>query len=246
MSANQFSHEQNVVSLGVEITRVNTFGEAYNPSRDDLKIPVLNQLKEHGDVVITSWNTADNLFKKAIAARSLAFSDLDSLTTRAINAFRISVVAPQSIEQAEALVRDIRGERASGKLTDEELAAAKEEGKDPKQVVVHNSSYDSRTSSFRKFVQYVGAEDQYRPNEADISPAGLDAKLTVLEAATSNYNTAGAALEAARLVRDTFLYTEKTGLVDIALAVKGYVKSAFGADSPQYKQISDIAFNKLK
>jgi hypothetical protein len=242
MSANQFSHEQNVVSLGVEITRVNTFGAAYNPSRDDLKIPGLNQLKANGDAVITSWNNADNLFKKAIAARTLAFSDMDRLVTRAINAFRISGVPPKSIEQAEAIVRDIRGERASDKLTDEEIAAAKEEGKDLKQVVVHNSSYDSRTSSYRKFVQYVGAEDKYRPNEADISHAGLNAKLAALEAATYNYNTAGAALEAARLVRDTLLYTETSGLVDIGLAVKSYVKSAFGADSPQYKQISDILF----
>lgn len=242
MSANQFSHEQNVVSFGVEITRVSTFGAAYNPSRDDLKIPGLNQLKANGDAVISSLNYADNLFKKAIAARTLTFSDMDSLVTRAINAFRISGVAPQSIEQAEAIVRDIRGERATDKLTDEEIAAAKEEGKDPKQVVVHNSSYDSKTSSYRKFVQYVGAEDKYRPNEADISPAGLNAKLAALESATYNYNTAGAALEAARLVRNTLLYTETTGLVDIALAVKGYVKSAFGADSPQYRQISDIAF----
>jgi len=42
------------------------------------------------------------------------------------------------------------------------------------------------------------------------------------------------------------LYTEGSGLVDVALAAKLYVKSVFGATSPQYKQISNIPFSRPK
>jgi hypothetical protein len=54
-----------------------------------------------------------------------------------------------------------------------------------------------------------------------------------------------AALNVARMARNTLLYTKNTGLVDVALGVKLYVKSAFGATSPEYKSISDIQFTKL-
>lgn len=37
-----------------------------------------------------------------------------------------------------------------------------------------------------------------------------------------------------------------TGLVDIAFDAKVYIKSVFGATSPQYKQVSKLAFVKLK
>jgi hypothetical protein len=40
------------------------------------------------------------------------------------------------------------------------------------------------------------------------------------------------------------LYADGTGLVDLALLVKKYIKSLFGADSPQYEQISGLKFRR--
>ena len=42
------------------------------------------------------------------------------------------------------------------------------------------------------------------------------------------------------------MYKANTRMVDIALDSKAYIKSAFGATSPQYKQISGIAFKTVK
>ena len=41
-------------------------------------------------------------------------------------------------------------------------------------------------------------------------------------------------------------YNENTGLVDVALDSKTYIKSIFGATSPQYKQISKLRFIRPK
>ena len=49
-----------------------------------------------------------------------------------------------------------------------------------------------------------------------------------------------------RIQRDTILYNPLTGLVQTALEVKKYVKSVFGATSPQYKQVSSLVFNVIK
>lgn len=44
--------------------------------------------------------------------------------------------------------------------------------------------------------------------------------------------------------RDDAMYADETGLVDLAGLVKKYVKSLYGADSPQFQQISGLEFTR--
>ena len=45
---------------------------------------------------------------------------------------------------------------------------------------------------------------------------------------------------------DSTLYNPLSGLVQTALDVKKYVKSVFGASSPQFKQVSGLEFSNIK
>lgn len=246
MSTNQAGHEQKVVNLGVMIFRIKAFRPGYNPSRIEFTVNNLEQLKSNGEGVIAGWVLAENVHQNSISARNLSFINFDGITTRSINALRISGASEQTIKQAEAIVRDLRGGRASEKLTDAEIAEAKENGEELKNNKVHNSNIDSRIENFKKYVQFLSLEGKYNPNEADLKIEALNNNLSVLKAVNDNYNSTNAALNVSRMVRDSLLYTTSTGLVDIALAVKLYVKSAFGATSPEYKSISDIVFTKPK
>lgn len=244
MSTNQSGHEQNVVNLGLIITTVSTFPTGYNPSRVEFTIPKLLELKTSGENVVGSWNLADNVAKKSVTNRNLAFTGFDSLVTRSINSLRISGASDQTIEQAGALVRELRGVRATDRPTDEEIAAAKANGEDLSSNVLHNSTFDSKIENFKKYTQFLGLVDEYNPNEADLKVDALNNRLTAMKTANDNYNSTDAALNATRLLRNSMLYTKTTGLVDISLGVKLYVKSVFGATSPEYKSISDIQFTK--
>ena len=42
------------------------------------------------------------------------------------------------------------------------------------------------------------------------------------------------------------MYKANTRMVDIALDSKAYIKSAFGATSPQYKQVSKLKFTSTR
>lgn len=245
MSTNQTGHEQNVVNLGLIISRVNAFQSGYNPSRTDFTIPRLAELKTSGENVIDSLNLAEDVYKNSISSRALVFNDFDGVITRSINALRICGASENTIGQAEAIVRELRSKKASDGPTDEEIAAAKEKGEELKQNVLHNSTFDSKVENFKKYVQFVGLEGNYNPNEADITITALNNKVLAIKTANENFNNTESALNVARMARNTVLYTKNTGLVDIALGVKLYVKSAFGATSPEYKSISDIQFTKL-
>ena len=74
----------------------------------------------------------------------------------------------------------------------------------------------------------------------------LIAQLTVLKTANTNVTIAYTAISNARIARDKTLYKEKTGMYDVTLDVKNYVKSLYGISSPEFKQLSKIKFSKPK
>lgn len=246
MSSNQKSVDLNVNNAGLLITRVGLFPTGYNPSRYEFTIPALVQLKTGGEAVIVSATSAKNQLQKAIAMRISEFLNFGSLNTRAINALRISGALPKVIEQGEAIIRELRGARVSDKFTDEEIAAAKEQGKDLKNNTQHNTDFDSRVKNFGNWVTFLRTVEEYHPNESDLTVDALTMKHQTLKAANDNYNTIDSSEKAARLIRDNYMNDTNTGLVDIALDVKLYVKSAYGATSAQYKSISDLQFVKIK
>ncbi|MDD4991603.1 MAG: hypothetical protein PHR83_05145 [Paludibacter sp.] len=243
---NGTGHEQNVTNLELLLTIFPTFGEAYNPPKPALTIPALTDLLQKGKLEINAVNAAGVVFQNAGSARAVEFDDFDKLITRSINSLRIAGVSAQTLAQAEAIVRDLRGKRASGLLSEEELAAEKAKGNNITQVKVHNSTIDSKIENLGKYVLFLAAVPDYKPNEAELKVEGLQAKLDAIKAKNTDTKTAEAGLEAARISRNTLMNTDNTGLVDTANDAKLYVKSAFGATSPQYKQISSIAFVKIK
>ncbi len=243
-TTNESGNEQNVVSFELLITIIETFGSAYNPPTQALSIPGLKELAAKGRLQIDVMNTAEVAEKNTKAAQALVLDDFGQLVTRVINAIRISGVSAQTLAQAEALVRDLRGKRASEILSDEEIEAEKAKGNIVKQVVVHNAAFNKKIENFAKLIVFLESTPEYKPNEPKLTIVGLKAKLADIKAKNADYLVAATALDAARISRDVLLYTDGTGLVDTGLAAKLYTKSAFGATSPQYKQISVIKFTK--
>jgi hypothetical protein len=243
-STNLTGNEQNVTNLGLLITVISTFGPAYNPSKSSLTIPGLTELLEKGKLEINAANIAEVTYDNALSARTVAFDGYDGLITRSINALRIMGVPAQTLAQAEALVRELRGKRASELLTAEELAAAKADGNPTKQVVKHNSTINSRLENMAKYVLLLESIPDYNPNEAELTTSALRNKLEDLKSKHDQVHASEATLDATRLSRDKFLYTENIGLVDNGQNAKKYTKSVFGANSPEYKQVTAIKFYK--
>ena len=74
----------------------------------------------------------------------------------------------------------------------------------------------------------------------------LTAKQTDLTTKNNAVATAYTSISNSRISRDKTLYDETTGLVDIATEVKKYIKSVYGATSPEFAQVKGIEFKKVK
>lgn len=76
--------------------------------------------------------------------------------------------------------------------------------------------------------------------------ATVTAKINTLTTKNNEVSTAYTIISNSRIKRDKTIYGTETGIVDVASEVKKYVKSLFGATSPEYAQISGIEFKRTK
>ena len=107
-------------------------------------------------------------------------------------------------------------------------------------------SYDSRLDSFDKLIKLLTSITLYAPNEADLKVTALTTLYNDLKTKNTAVLTATTPLSNARISRNDILYKENVGLIDIAFDTKTYIKSIYGATSPQYKQVSKLQFKAAK
>ena len=235
-------HAKNVANFDDLISFATGYGTAFNPSKPSIKLTALQTLATSAKSAINAVNAALPAYSNAVAARESAFEPLSKLITRVNNALKATDTTEQVDESAKTLVRKIQGTRANAKKTDEEKAAEKAAGKETKEISSSQMSYDSRLDNFDKLIKLLTSVTLYAPNEADLKVTALTTLYTDLKTKNTAVVTATIPLSNARISRNDILYKTNVGLVDIASDVKVYVKSVYGASSPQYKQISKLKF----
>lgn len=238
-------HAKNVANFETLISVVNGFGAAYNPSKPSIKATALTALSTASKGVMNQVNVAEGQYKIAVAKRDVAFEPLSKLATRIINALRSSDVSAPVIASVESLIRKIQGKRVTPKKTEEEKAALLAEGSTVKEVSSSQMSFDNRLDSLDKLLNLLSNIPEYAPNEEELQLITLAALYISLNALNAAAGQAETALNNARMARNELLYKAGTGMVDITLSVKTYVKSLFGATSAQYKQVSALTFKTI-
>ena len=243
-STSETGHQINVVNLDEMNTYVVGYGTVYNPSKASIKLAALQALALSAKTAIGAVNSALPAYSNAVSAREVAFEPLSKLTTRILNALKATDTTTQVDESAQTLARKIQGARATAKKTEAEKTALATEGTVVTEISSSQMSYDSRLDSLDKLLKLLTSVPLYAPNEADLKVTALTTYYNDLKAKNAAVVTATVPLSNARISRNDILYKTNTGVVDIAFDVKVYVKSVFGATSPQYKQISKLKFTK--
>lgn len=237
-------HAKNVANMDELISFVEGYGKDFNPSREALKADSLKLVSKNGKTSIDAVNALLPAYTRAIAAREAAFLPLSKLITRIMNSVKSIASKDHIYENALTYSRKIQGKRATAKRTQEQIEADAAAGKELNEKSTSQMSYDNRLDHLDKFIRYLTTVKEYAPNEADLKVTSLSALYSDLMLKNSAVITAATPLSNARISRDTVLYKEGTGLVEIALSTKAYIKSVFGPSSPQYKQVSKLTFKK--
>lgn len=242
---NETGHAMNVANFFKLTTYCQGYGLKYNPANPNLQITNLLML---GDNAKSLSGIVNELLAPRDAARTeraLAFKPLSPLATRLLNAIKASTTDSKVDDNIKTYVRKIKGERAS-----EKIEVAKVAGVASTDDANHQSSsqldFNNRLNFLDILIKQLAFIPQYAPNEPELQVASLQALYNDLSAKNTVAVEAEVKIENARIARDKVMYAPLTGLVDVALDTKTYVKSVFGPTSAEYKQISGLKFSPNK
>ena len=245
-STSETGHAKNVANFEDLISFCTGYGTSYNPSNAAIKLPALNTLFTSAKSSLATINTMSPPWKTAINAREIVFTPLSKLTTRVVNALDASTVTRQTVADAKTYARKIQGKRASEKLPAVIDNPATPVDESHKSISASQMSFDNRIENLDKLIQLLSSQTAYTPNEADLKVTALTTLIADMRTKNTAAINAYTPLSNTRIARNNLLYTTGTGLVDIAGEVKKYVKSVYGATSPQFKQVSGLKFTKVK
>lgn len=240
-STSETGHAKNVANFQDLIAFVTGYGITYNPSKNTLKIPQLNTIATNSQAKLADVITKNTAYNNAINDRIIAFTGLKSLSTRLVNALETTNASKEKISDAKGFNRKMQGRRASATQTQTDTNTPA-----PSTISTSQQSYDQLIQHFAGLISVLQSETSYIPNENDLKLTALNAKQADLTAKNNAVATAYTSISNSRIMRDKTLYDEATGLVDVATEVKKYIKSVFGATSPEYAQVKGIEFRKVK
>ena len=238
-STSETGHAKNVANFQDLIEFVTGYGATYNPSKNSLKLPQLISLKASADGNLSDVISKNTNYNNKVNERITAFSGLKSLSTRLVNALQTTDATDETIGNAKTFNRKMQGKKASASQTPTDPNTPA-----PTTISTSQQSYDQLIQHLAGLTAVLEAEPSYSPNETDLQVATLQTKIAELTAKNTAVATAYTSISNSRIARNETLYTSTTSLVETALEVKKYVKSVFGATSPQYAQVKSIEFSK--
>lgn len=273
-STSETGNAKNVANFETLIIDCQGFGSAYNPSNSAITITALQTIYTNANNALTDIATKANTLSHTINTRDVVLAPLKSTATQIMGALAAAGANPETMLNAKTINRKIQGSRATKKTTATTTtstpastptptgggttttpasvtppATGKETPTEtvptPANISTSQQSYDSLVAHFSELVNYVSLYPAYNPNEANLKVVNLNTLATSFTTANNNVKIAQTALHNSMAARTTVLYNATTGLVQIAKEVKAYVKSAFGASSPQYKEVRAVHFKTL-
>jgi len=241
-STSETGHAKNVANFEDLISFCTSYGATYNPSKAILQIPNLTILRTNAQNSIGSVTATKTAFSNTVNVRQTAFTPLKKLSTRIVNALDATDATDKLVKDARTINNKLQGKRAGEKPKPASSTAT--EAAEDKTISVSQQSYDSQIENFDKLIQLIATEPTYTPNETELQTSTLQTNLGSLRAVNTAVINSYTNYSNSRITRNSILYGQTTGLVDIALEVKKYVKSVFGATSPQFKQVSKLEFTR--
>ena len=242
-SQSEVGHAKNVANLQ-KLTEQVTVYTLYNPPIESLTVPNLQTLYTTSSTKLNEVEEKRNANKNAIALRQSAFENLKPTSTKIINHLDILGLLQGTLDQAKSLNRLIQGGQKKTIILPENPDNGQPSTTNP--ISTSRQSYTQQAENFGILIQLLSTIPTYNPNEDDLKLVNLNIYKDTLVSSTQAVDQTEAELNLKLIERDNILYADGTGLYSIAQNVKKYVKSLYGATSPEYANVSDIEFTNRK
>ena len=242
-STSETGHAKNIANFQDLISFCEGYGVTYNPTKESLKIPQLKTLYQSALDKLNASKTQKTNFDNATNERRNAFKDLKPLSTKVVNAFAVSGADALAQNNLKSVNKKLQGSTSKN----EEKTVAKDGNTTaPKTISTSQQSYDRLIDHFANIITVLEQNEIYAPNENNLKVDSLKDKLSELQAKNKDLINSYTSYSNSMIERNQTLYDPIIGLIQTSKEVKQYIKSIFGATSPQYKQVSSLEFKVRK
>lgn len=243
---NETGHAKNVANFAPFTSTCKTFGVRYNPVKVALTTAKMELQLKVAQKMMNDLNRVHSAYTTAVTEREMGFNDLYVLTSGILGALESSDTPKGIIVDAKTVIHKIKG-TSRPKKSLSAAAGTNPEGPVPpaKNHASAKKSFDNRLESLDKLIALLSGNPNYKPNEAELSIAGIKDMQASLIATHNIAEVAYINLSDMRTQRDNLLYLDADNLFDITKAVKSYVRSVFKASSNESKQLTRFKFTRI-
>ena len=239
-SSSETGHTKNVANLKTLNRYLASLGSKYNPTKKAIQLPQLQQFHTDAEASLSAIQDAFPHYYAAVDVQEAAFAPLDKLVTRLVRAYKSIIENPAEAETVVRLQKLISGGGKKKPKPEEEP----KDGKDP--ISDSKRSYDNRHANFQSLIKTMAANTNYEPNEPELQIATIQTYADELLAKTEAVDVVASPIINGRIARNKILYADKTGIIpDTLNAIKNYIISVFGANSPEIKHINTLKFKRM-
>jgi hypothetical protein len=238
-STSEISHEVNISNFKSIINFCLEFGSDYNPANEDLTI--VNMMARCTQVETLQKNYMEAAVEKKVAinSRQEIYMELKSRVRRAFNSLASTKEEESVIMDAKGLMKTITGDNVRRKRD--------KDGKIVKGTISNSHlGVVEVLGNFNRFISLLGLTTFYAPQEDKLKVVKLRALYYQVDTANNLVVEKSTMAITLMGIRDKGLYAKETGLVDVSLACKRYVRSLYGARSEEAKTVSGIKLKRLK
>lgn len=221
----------------------NAQGAVYNPSQESIQVAALNSLLTTAREKLKAADVSLTAYENAVNERKPVFRDLTKLACRIVAALEVSDTPTEVLEDVKAIKRRFYHPgkvpvRPSPQVTLPDGTVTVEEKYRRR---LSHLDFATRVENFQKLLHRVSMVPSYNPNEADLKLDALNAALTKADDCNRNVISTFIAMKNDMLALNTFM-SEKMYVA--VKAVKAYIRSVFGRNSGEYKQVVQFKFSK--
>lgn len=237
-SISETGHWVNISNFGVLIERLEEFGVAYDPENEDISIANLRSKLSVAEALHREYIVAHEKTKIPINERELLFGRICKIAVRALNVYVASNATKASIADVRGFVNKLTGRYVRVKRLEDG-------SRDPKHVSNSRQGYVQKAEHFHMLVELLRNDVHYAPKEVHLQIGGLEGLLGEANDANDCIGGLEAKVAKKRLERDHALYDLGTGLCDLALACKSYVRGVYGPGSPEARSVVGIRLRRF-
>ncbi len=243
---NETGHAKNVANFAPFISTCKTFGVKFNPVKVALTTAKMELQLKAAQKMMNDLNGAHSAYTTAVTEREMGFNDLNVLVSSILGALESSDTPRGIIADAKSVIQKIKGTARSKKGSS--APAGSNAGGTTTPAKNHASakkSFDNRLESLDKLIALLSSNANYKPNEPELTVAGIKDMQASLIATHNIAEVAYINLTEMRTQRDHLLYLDADNLFDVSKAVKSYVRSVFKASSNESKQLTRLKFTRI-